>query len=659
LRRSKAMANPTRAAAVNPDTLPENPVQAGIKDALIGGAIAFGLFVLLIGLETTQNIRNELVINQRWGLLSWMISIVMGSRFIMTSVIYPLLHEFKTGKISCRKYMFQPNFARTTFYVPFLLTALAVLGYVLFVTISKTLNVTSAPALLEWIVKTAVNTAAVVAIEGGVVALLIVVTVVCRLIFNAIFHTNTIGRQSSLNIEQTQRIAGSPSKFSVFIYKYGNLIVMSVLLALLVGYVIANPSATGILIRLSTLAGIFALFVVKELISLNAASKDEENSSLSIAPLRESFKKKLQQNGLISLFFYPAVVVAMVGLVGSLKWVDNFGIQILIYVMLAWGLNIVVGLAGLLDLGYVAFYAVGAYSYALLSDQFGLSFWILLPVAGILAAFWGVILGFPVLRLRGDYLAIVTLAFGEIIRLVLINWTAVTKGTFGVSGIQKATLFGIEFNASPTGFAAVMHLTPSSAYYKIFLYYLILLLCLLTAFVTIRLRRMPIGRAWEALREDEIACRSLGINTTTTKLTAFATGAMFGGFAGAFFAVRQGFVSPESFVFIESAVILAIVVLGGMGSLPGIAIAATVMIGGTELLRELDFLKTGEVFGLKLFPGFGSDFTPELYRMLLFGLAMVVVMLWKPRGFVGTREPTAFLKSSKAVSGAFTKEGHG
>jgi branched-chain amino acid transport system permease protein len=339
------------------------------------------------------------------------------------------------------------------------------------------------------------------------------------------------------------------------------------------------------------------------------------------------------------------------GVQGSLKWVDNFGIQILIYVMLAWGLNIVVGLAGLLDLGYVAFYAVGAYSYALLSQYFGLSFWVLLPLAGILAAFWGMILGFPVLRLKGDYLAIVTLAFGEIIRLVLINWTAVTKGTFGISGIPKASVFGIwSFDVSAANnFTKAFGLPMSSAYYKIFLFYLILALALLTAYVTIRLRRMPIGRAWEALREDEIACRSLGINTVTTKLTAFSIGAMFGGFAGSFFAVRQGFVSPESFVFLESAIILAIVVLGGMGSLIGIAVAATVMIGGTELLREMQFLKHI----------FGPNFTPELYRMLIFGMAMVIVMVWKPRGFVGSREPTAFLQERKAVSGSFTKEGHG
>ncbi len=373
------------------------------------------------------------------------------------------------------------------------------------------------------------------------------------------------------------------------------------------------------------------------------------SGELDISAQKGFFHAHFLKIALLALLLYPIVIVALVGAQGSLKWVDNFGIQILIYVMLAWGLNIVVGLAGLLDLGYVAFYAVGAYSYALLSSYFGLSFWVLLPLSGILAGLWGIILGFPVLRLRGDYLAIVTLAFGEIIRLVIINWTDLTKGTFGISSIPKATLFGIPFDASPHGFAKIFHLPISSAYYKIFLFYLILALCMLTAYVTIRLRRMPIGRAWEALREDEIACRSLGINTVTTKLTAFATGAMFGGFAGSFFAARQGFVSPESFVFLESAVILAIVVLGGMGSLTGIAIAAIVMIGGTEMLREMEFLKLI----------FGPDFTPELYRMLLFGLAMVVVMLIKPRGFVGSREPTAFLKERKSVSGSFTKEGHG
>jgi len=405
--------------------------------------------------------------------------------------------------------------------------------------------------------------------------------------------------------------------------------------------------------------GLLAIFVIVAFVGRfamvawlqpwRAAGKAAKDAAPTVTTDAGFVKRNFSKLAILALVLYPPIILSLFGAQGSLKYIDNFGIQILIYVMLAWGLNIVVGLAGLLDLGYVAFYAVGAYSYALLSINFGFSFWILLPLAGILSAFWGIILGFPVLRLKGDYLAIVTLAFGEIIRLVLINWQDVTKGTFGISGIPKITLFGIPFDASPNGFAKIFHLAPSSAYYKIFLFYLILGLCLLTAFVTIRLRRLPIGRAWEALREDEIACRSLGINTVTTKLTAFAIGAMFGGFAGSFFAARQGFVSPESFVFLESAVILSIVVLGGMGSLTGIAIAAIAMVGGTELLREMDFLKHV----------FGPDFTPELYRMLIFGLAMITMMLVRPRGFVGSREPTAFLFERKNVSGSFTKEGHG
>ena len=408
----------------------------------------------------------------------------------------------------------------------------------------------------------------------------------------------------------------------------------------------------GLLAAVVALVMIGRFLMVAYLHPYMDARKAEKAKAAPVVETEKSlFWKHWTKIAIAALFLYPVVIVMLTGFQGSLKWVDNFGIQILIYVMLAWGLNIVVGLAGLLDLGYVAFYAVGAYSYALLADHFGLSFWLLLPAAGIMAAFWGVILGFPVLRLRGDYLAIVTLAFGEIIRLVLINWREVTNGTAGISGIPKVTFFGLfDFDvSSPYYISKVLGIAQSGAYYKIFLYYLILLLALLTAFVTIRLRRLPVGRAWEALREDEIACRSLGINTTNTKLTAFAIGAMFGGFAGAFFAARQGFVSPESFIFLESAIILAIVVLGGMGSLTGIAIAALVMIGGTEILRELHFLKAV----------FGNDFTPELYRMLLFGMAMVVVMLWKPRGFVGSREPTAFLHERKAVSASFTKEGHG
>ena len=306
------------------------------------------------------------------------------------------------------------------------------------------------------------------------------------------------------------------------------------------------------------------------------------------------------------------------------RYLLDLGILVLTYVMLGWGLNIVVGLAGLLDLGYVAFYAVGAYSYALLATHFDLSFWICLPLAGILAAFWGVLLGFPVLRLRGDYLAIVTLAFGEIIRLVLLNWQSFTGGPNGISSIPRPSFFGLPFADAEGSFSWTFGLEYSPTHRVVFLFYLILALALLTNWVTIRLLRLPIGRAWEAMREDEIACRSLGINTTTTKLTAFAIGAMFGGFAGSFFATRQGFISPESFTFGESALVLAIVVLGGMGSQLGVAVAALIMLGGFELFREF-----------------------QLYRMLVFGFAMVLIMIWRPRGLVSTREPSLYLGGRK------------
>jgi branched-chain amino acid transport system permease protein len=405
--------------------------------------------------------------------------------------------------------------------------------------------------------------------------------------------------------------------------------------------------------------------------------------------------------GLAALFLYPFVILALLGSGGSLKWVDTYGIQILIYVMLGWGLNIVVGLAGLLDLGYAAFYAVGAYSYALLATTFGLSFWICLPLAGMLAALWGVMLGFPVLRLRGDYLAIVTLAFGEIIRMVLVNWVSFTGGGAGIASIPKITFFSLRFADQPDGFDAFFHLDYSPLHGKMFLYYVILCLALITNLVSMQLRRLPIGRAWEALREDEIACRSLGVNTTNTKLTAFALGAFFGGLAGSFFAVRQGFISPESFTFTESATILAIVVLGGMGSQIGVAFAAVFLIGGFELLRELDVLRavmsSGAgvfsiclavvVFGLirsrrlaalvaivlvcavvalwslQLLPNVIFDkfaipnFDPAQYRGLLFGLAMVVMMVVRPRGLISTRSPSIFLREKRAVSGSLVKEG--
>ena len=302
------------------------------------------------------------------------------------------------------------------------------------------------------------------------------------------------------------------------------------------------------------------------------------------------------------------------------RQVIDIAILVTTYVMLGWGLNIVVGLAGLLDLGYVAFYAVGAYSYALLATYFGLSFWVCLPFAGLMAALSGIILGFPVLRLRGDYLAIVTLGFGEMIRIILLNWYEFTGGPDGISGIPKPSVFGIPMERPQEGelsFHSLLNIPYEPIHKLYFLYFLILVLALMTNLFTMRIRKLPIGRAWEALREDETACRSLGVNPRNTKLTAFSIGAGFAGFAGSFFATRQGFISPESFTFIESAVILAIVVLGGFGSQIGVVVAAILLIGLPELFREL-----------------------QQYRMLAFGGAMVLIMLWRPEGLLAHREPT-------------------
>jgi branched-chain amino acid transport system permease protein len=308
------------------------------------------------------------------------------------------------------------------------------------------------------------------------------------------------------------------------------------------------------------------------------------------------------------------------------RYVIDVATTVLIYVMLGWGLNIVVGLAGLLDLGYVAFYAVGAYSFALLAHYWSFTFWECLPIAGALAATFGILLGFPVLRLRGDYLAIVTLGFGEIVRLVLVNWQDLTNGPNGIGGIPRPTFLGLPFTNKtdvPT-FAGTFGLKFTPEHRLIFLYFVILALALVVYAVTERLRKLPVGRAWEALREDETACRALGINPTSTKLSAFAVGAMFGGFAGSFFAARQGFISPESFTFMESATVLAIVVLGGMGSQIGIVLAAMALV---------------------VLPEIGRAFAE--FRMLAFGAAMVAIMVWRPQGFVAHRAPTIRLRSAR------------
>ena len=391
-------------------------------------------------------------------------------------------------------------------------------------------------------------------------------------------------------------------------------------------YLVGRPQAVAIAVAL-VFVGRLALLL------LRGRKRAEYRANRRLA-------EALTRSGRFLTPLLLALAVALPFISG--RYYIDLGTLILTYVMLGWGLNIVVGLAGLLDLGYVAFYAVGAYSYALIAQNFGLGFWTCLPLAGLLAACWGMLLGFPVLRLRGDYLAIVTLAFGEIIRIVILNWTSLTNGPNGISGIPRPTLFGLDFSmgGGPHSFAGFVSrfwpLEPSPVQRVAFLYYVILGLALLTNWVALRLRRVALGRAWEALREDEIACRSLGINVTVTKLSAFAIGAAFGGFAGAFFATRNGFISPESFTFIESAIVLAIVVLGGLGSQLGTALAALVMIGGVEVFRDL-----------------------QVYRMLIFGAALVLVMILRPRGLVSGRTPSVALGQRHEISAELVAEGRG
>ncbi len=276
----------------------------------------------------------------------------------------------------------------------------------------------------------------------------------------------------------------------------------------------------------------------------------------------------------------------------------NIMISALIYVVLGLGLNIVVGLAGLLDLGYVAFYAVGAYAYALLNHHFGLGFWTVLPLGALLGMVCGLLLGFPVLRLRGDYLAIVTLGFGEIIRLVLENWNEFSFGPSGISNISRPGLFGVDLGVEGA---------------TQYIYYLMIGMVCFTIFVVTRLKNSRIGRAWMALREDEIACQAMGIDKTKTKLTAFALGATWAGMVGVVFAAKTTFINPASFTFLESAIILSIVVLGGMGSILGVISGAFILILLPEYLRAF-----------------------SEYRMLIFGAIMVLMMVFRPQGLISS-----------------------
>jgi branched-chain amino acid transport system permease protein len=327
---------------------------------------------------------------------------------------------------------------------------------------------------------------------------------------------------------------------------------------------------------------------------------------------------------------FVLLAVALVLLPFALAQIGTSWVRIanlaMLYVLLALGLNIVVGFAGLLDLGYVAFYAVGAYAYALLaSPHFGLHlpFWVILPIGAALAAFAGVLLGAPTLRLRGDYLAIVTLGFGEIVRIALNNLSRpfnLTNGPQGIAGIDPFRIGRVDLSTSDSlfGFA----ISGPMKYY-----WLLLGVLLLIVFATLRLQNSRIGRAWEAIREDEIAARAMGIDTRNIKLLAFAMGASFGGVAGGMFAAIQGFVSPESFVLVESVMVVAMVVLGGMGNIPGVIVGALLLSFVPEVLRWTVEPVQQALFGRMLIE-------PEVIRMLIFGFALVLVMLYRPGGLL-------------------------
>jgi len=376
-------------------------------------------------------------------------------------------------------------------------------------------------------------------------------------------------------------------------------------------------------VRWNWIAAGCAVVFLFQLVRPLLQSRSKRSSKPFVLPAFDG--STLKQKLLMALLIVAAVIWPLFASRGSV----DIATLTLIYVMLGLGLNVVVGLSGLLVLGYGGFYAIGAYTFALLNHYYGFGFWESLPLAGIVAGAFGLMLGFPVLRLRGDYLAIVTLGFGEIVRILLLNSTSLTGGPNGIAQIPKPGLFGIEFGrrVSEGGWTTFHELTGlayNPNHRVIFLYLVALLLVVLTLFVINRLLRMPLGRAWEALREDEIACRSLGLSPTRIKLTAFTISAVFAGIAGTLFAARQGFVSPESFTFVESAFVLAIVVLGGMGSQLAVIFAAILLVVSRELMRDLNE-----------------------YSMLVLGGLMVLMMIWRPQGLLPMKRPQLKLKQSK------------
>ena len=359
--------------------------------------------------------------------------------------------------------------------------------------------------------------------------------------------------------------------------------------------------------------GTFLIYLVVKFLVQRKIKTAETQKEADREP-KESFIHRILANPVKKNILIGSLLAVALALPHfSSSYQTNVLTTALMYVVLGLGLNIVVGMAGLLDLGYVAFYAVGAYSYALLNYHFDLGFWAVLPIGGGLAAIFGIMLGFPVLRLRGDYLAIVTLGFGEIIRLVLENWGEFSRGPSGISNIPRPGFFGMEF-------------TLDSAI--IYLYYLMILFMIITIFIVNRLQDSRLGRAWIALREDEIACQAMGIDKRKTKLVAFSLGAFWAGIIGVVFAAKTTFINPASFTFLESAIILSIVVLGGMGSIVGVICGALILILLPEYLRAL-----------------------SEYRMLAFGAILVAMMIFRPQGLISNIRRTYRFDKTPSLNG--------
>lgn len=346
-------------------------------------------------------------------------------------------------------------------------------------------------------------------------------------------------------------------------------------------------------------------FLISALWQLAVQQKEIRQTKFAASGRKVTIKASLAQRLFDNPILSRRLLIAVAVLSLLFPWLVSTGqnfyhvnimVSALIFVVLGLGLNITVGLAGLLDLGYVAFFAVGAYTYALLNQNFGLGFWTCLPLGGVIAMLFGTILGFPILRLRGDYLAIVTLGFGSITKIVLENWDTVFGGAAGIANIPRPELFGMVLDGRQK---------------SVYSYYLVLAIVVLTIFVTNRLKNSRIGRAWMALREDEIACVAMGVDMARTKLSAYALGAFWAGLVGVIFAAHNSFINPDSFTFMDSAMILAMVVLGGMGSILGVIIAA---------------------LALKLLPEYLRAFAE--YRMLVFGGVMVLMMIFRPQGLI-------------------------